>query len=1500
MELLYSHVARRPLAPHARNPQIPEALSAIIMKLLAKAPEERYQSVLGLRADLIECARLLDLHERTPFTMPLGTRDYPYDLQLSRKLYGRRKESEQLHRLFHKVREGGSALVLISGYAGVGKSALLSELQKEVLLHNGLSGSGKFDQLNRNTPYSSIAHALRELLQQILSLDSASLSRWRERISAALGASASSLALIVPELSTLLGPLPSAAELGPAESQNRFDIAVDALLRALCQNGQPLLLTLDDLQWADPASLRLIQFLFSQSPPRGLLVVAAYRDHEIDDTHPVRVTHTALLREGATITELKLQPLVFEDLLALLSDSLRLPIEQVEPLARTVFDKTQGNPFFTNQFLSALYRDGLLRFSMDHQRWEWNQTEIAQRNVTDNVVEFMAARLKLLSPSTHQLIKLAACIGHEFDLGVLARIAEQPAERIIGCLNEALQEGIIQPLSSDHRYLGLLDDGPQVSAAGSYRFIHDRVSEAAYALIPEGKRAAIRLRIGRILLPDLHANGSQLDDGNRLFTVVNHLNQGRTLLTDPAELSGLADLNRRAAERARQGAAFPTAAEYYRVALELLEQSGADDQQELHLQLLQGFAESESLCGRFDVAEQCFQRIDAMVPTILARAKATCLRLKLYQVAGRYREGVQLAERVLKDLGIKLPSTAEEIQAAISSEMADIPRNMGNRQIEDLLHAQYVTDPTTQAIINLLSNAAPCAYIGQPEAFPYITLKMLNISLQHGNTPESCFAYSAYGLMIIALNGDIDTGYRFSEMSVRLNEKFNDIIQRGTLLHIHADHINFWKNHIRTDLPILDRAFIACQQAGDYVYANYIAFENIWQVFEIGTPLEETLTDSERFARFSKKTRNEAVYQTIRMEQQFLRCLIGKTEQPLVLQEADFDLSACRKAIEEASFGCGIAFGYIIDLFLAYCQGDLRKAREAITAVTPHLGAVMAMPIESTFHFFRALTFARSLSDSGPEVSSEERTEWQNTLTADLEKLARWAMSSPDTFEAKYRIARAESLRLRGDVLAALTEYDAAISAAEASGFSHYAALACELAGRCLLAVRRSRPASFYLTLAQKHLAQWGATALVAQVDTILAPIRQHLSLIATEAAPEGSLADTAGSTSQEVTEKLLDVASVLKAAQAIASEIEMKRLLEQVMGIALTNSGAQRCVLLLQRASSDAAVSSGPNLVIVAVAAIEPDEVQVGLSIPLEQHGQLLASSVVGFVANTRETLILSNPHQDARFASDVYLKEKQPRSLLCMPLLHQNKLTGAMYLENGIVRDVFTRERIELVRLLGAQVASALENARLYEQVRATSAEVQAANARLEAEVSVRTAELNELNQHLERRSVELDAINQKLQQELTDRHQNEQERAELQERIIRTQQARLLEMATPLIPISNEIVVMPIIGTVDEERATQVLDTALRGVSDSHAQFVILDITGLRHVDTSVAGSLLRTARALQLLGAIAIITGIRAEVAQTLVSLGVDLRGIVCLSQLQGGIAYAQRQIQRAQR
>ncbi len=1499
MELLYSHVARRPLAPHLRSPQLPEALSAIIMKLLAKAPEERYQSALGLRTDLQECAEYLKRNEPIPSSFPLGSRDFPYELVLSHKLYGRDNERAELLRIFEKVSDGESCLALISGYSGVGKSVLVSELRRALMEKGGLFAGGKFDQLHRNTPFSSLAHALRELFQQILAQDTASVDKWRERLASTLGESASALAPMIPELGTLLGPLPEAASLGPAESQNRFDLSVDALIRAFGQNGQPLVLVLDDLQWADPASLRLLQVLFAQGAPKGLLIVGAFRDNEVDDSHPLKITLRTLHREGVPIKEIQLAPLRYEDLQHWLVDSLKMSGPSVEPLARCVFGKTQGNPFYAGQFVTALYRDGLLSFSTESARWEWNLAEIEARNVTDNVIDFMSARLKLLPEQTQRSAQLAACIGHEFDLHTLSVIAEQPVESVIASLAPALHDGLIQPLLSERKYAALLEEGISGQARATYRFVHDRIHEAAYALITEGERAAVRLRIGRLLLPSLNAAGGITDDGSRLFSVTNHFNSAQHCITDPSERTTVAALNFRAGTRAREGAAFPTAAEYFRIGLSLCETDGQTTDASLRIKLLLGLAESESLCGHFEAAEHCFDRVDVLAQTVIERAKATCLRLKLYQVAGRFREGVQLAERMLRALDVTLPASAEAANAAIGEEVAAIPRNLGERSIEQIIDAPLAEDPKIQVVIELLVNAAPCAYIGQPEAFPFIALKMLNLSLQHGNTPASCFAYSVYGFMLVAVFGDPQAGFRFSEMSIRLNEKLHDISLRGTLLHLHGDHINFWVHHIRTDVPILERAFIACQQAGDYVYANYLAFETIWQLFEIGMPLEEVLAESERFARFSKKTRNEAVYQTIRLQQQFFRSLMGKTESALDLTEPGYDDAASRQIIADASFGCGTAFGHIIDLVRAYLRDDLPAARRACEAVIPSLGAVMAMPIESTFHFFRALTLLRSLQDGQHETNETQQSAWITTIEADLERLARWAKGSPETFEAKFRAVKAERFRLDGNILAALAEYDAAINAAELSGFPHYAALCCDLAARCLLSTRRPRPAAMYLALAQRYVQSWGGTALSARYDQLLGPIRPALALLTAEVAQDSPQRQQQPSTSQEVTERLLDVATVLKAAQAIASEIEMDRLLEQVMGIVLTNSGAQRGVLLLRDSSEgspalgkeSAAVSAKP--VLVAIASIEPDVVRVGLSTPIDTCESEIATSIIGLVLHTRNTLTLSNPHQDARFASDPYLRGKQPRSILCMPLLHQNKLTGALYLENGIVRDVFTQERIELLRLLCAQVAIALENARLYERLRSTSTAMHAVNERLEAEVASRTAELHSANQSLKRRSDELDSTNRRLERELAERMRSEQDRAELNDRIIRTQQARLAEMATPLIPISSDVVVMPLIGTVDADRANQILDTALTGAQESQARFVILDITGLRHIDTSVAGTLVRTARALQLLGTVAIITGIRAEVAQTLVSLGIDLGGIVCLNQLQNGIAYAQK-------
>jgi predicted ATPase/GAF domain-containing protein len=1504
LELIYSHLARSPIPPAVRAAEVPEAVSAIIMKLLAKAPEERYQSAYGLAADLKTCLRQLeDTAAIAPFA--IGTRDFSYELRLPHKLFGRERERAALLAAYERVREGAAELVLIAGYSGVGKTALVHEVRKALAQSGGMFAAGKFDQLNRNLPYASLIHALRALLQQVLAQTPDTVEQWRQRLRSMLGPSTAVLAELLPELVSLLGAQPSPIPLGPTELQNRFDAAIEGFVRAFCVSGRPLVLLLDDLQWADTASLRLLQMLFGQGGPGGLLLVGSYRNNEVDESHPLRIAIEALRRDGAPLREMVLEPLVLADLTELLAETLYRPAAEVEPLVQVVFDKTRGNPFFVGQFLQSLYRDGLLAFAPTHERWEWQLAAIRERDVTDNVVVFMAEQLQRLPATAMQALRLAACIGFEFELHLLAVLCELSPAETAQALQEPLRQSLIRPLDAAYRYAAYAvppadgSDGERVN----YRFLHDRVQQAAYSLIPPAERPALRLRIGRQLWSQL----GPAEQEERLFDIVNHLNLGRELIQDPAERRQLAALNRRAGERARAGAAFAVAAEYFAIGMSLLgDEEAVAATDELWAPLLLGAAESESLCGQFERAEGRFALFERLAPQPLERARATCLRLKLYQVAGRYREGVVLAAQALSALGLELPTAAADAQAAMGAEVAAVRGNLAERRIADLVDAPEVADPRMRLIIELLVNAAPCAYIGQPEAFPLIALKMVNLSLQHGNTPASCFAYSVYGFMLVAVFDDAEAGYRFSEMSIRLNEKFGDLSLRGTLLHLHGDHINFWYHHIRTDLPILEQAFVCCQQVGDYVYANYLAFETLWQLFEIGGTLDEVLAASGRYLSFSRKSHNEAVLQTIRLEQRFFSCLMD-AESPgmapasprvrLQLAAEGFDPAQCLEIINKASFGCGTAFFHIIELILAYLNDEPLAALAAARTVEPTLGAVMAMPIESTFHFFRALALAAVL----PECNdAAQRESWQELLTRDLGRLKRWAEHCPETFRAKYLLAQAEAMRARGDGLLALAVYDDAIAAASQSEFVHYEALAYTLAGRCYRALGRGRPAALYLECGLRLWQRWGARALVARMDAELEALRPLLAGVRPAPAPTPAPGSEPSPTLHDITNRLLDVTTVLRTAQAIASEIQMHRLLEQVLHIILTNSGAQRCILALATRDEAAPSDAHPQLTIVGIAQGDPASVRAGLAQPLDPQSKEAPARLLTLVARLREAIFVSEPHTDQRFASDAYLSVHKPRSVLCLPLLHQNWLSGVLYLENTAVRDAFTSERIELLRLLCAQVAIALENARLYERLRDTSGQLAAANQRLEAEVAARIAELHEANQRLVRRTSDLDAVNHQLKNELAERQRAEHERAELQEQIIIGQKARLAEMATPIIPISPEILIMPIIGTVDSERAALILETALTGVEHHHAQIVIIDITGLRHVDTAVANTLLRAARALQLLGARAILTGIRAEVAQTMIGLGIDLGNVASLANLQSGIAFAYRQIGRGGR
>ncbi|HZF56778.1 MAG TPA: AAA family ATPase [Polyangiaceae bacterium] len=1436
VELVHSHSARVPPSPRQVDGRIPAAVSDLVMKLLAKAPEDRYQTARGLELDLAACLRQIEA-TGTVGELAIGRYDAAAVLRLPDRLYGRSDEAKALHDAFERVRRGPAELVLIEGPSGIGKSALVYEIGRTAWRERGRVIAGKFDLLSRSVPYGPVIYAFRELLQQLLGESAAELAAWRALLAQALGGNGQVIADLVPELTTILGPQPTLPAVGPTESQNRMNLALKSFVQVFMSADRPLVLFLDDLQWADAGSLKLLEILLADRNRPGLLVLGACRDNEVDAEHPLTATLSALRKEGVAVLEIGLGPLGAPEIVELLGGALGGDPAAALPLAQVVLAKTQGNPFFVGQFLRALYEEQAIRFDPEANAWSWDIAAVEAREVTDNVVDLIAGKLKLLVPETRRALELAACIGHTFTRSILATIGELPPDRVADALLPAVEEGLVR-----------MEGGER------YRFLHDRVQQAAYALIEDADRASTHLRIGRLLLAGMDPQARD----EALFEIVDQLNRGEAQMKDPAERTGLAEQNLAAGLRAKASNAYDAAAHHFRFGAALLPESAWSDRYTLTFTLHRELAECDYLCGRFEQAEAMFHRLVERAQSGRDQARVYALVLKLYQVAGKYAEAVQAGLEALKRFDITFPEADDALKAATKAATEEVQNLLGGRPIESLIDAPLMEDPDQSAVMDILGELLSSTYIGKPGLFPLCVLRSVIHSLRHGNAPESCFPYTCYAILLVGAFGDAPTAYAISEMSLALNERFDDKARRGRLLHIHGNLIHFWRRHFRAGVPIIERAFEESRAVGEFVHANFVAISAVWQAVERGDSLDDALRYSERFADFARQTRNETIYQTIRLVQQLARSLKGQTTR--LLDDDRFRGEDYVAEVTRANFGCGLAFFHTFELILHYMAGRFEEATASAAQARGFIDTVMSLPIEATFYIYEAL----ALLARGPAGDPEAARQDQARVDATLEKLARWAEHGPENFEHKHLLVRAEAARAAGNHLEADDLYDRAIVSARAGGFMPYEALANELAGKALLARQRQHLAPIYLRGAHAGYVRWGAAQkaerLVKAYPQAVAPGPQH---------PAAQVSTFPSVSSGRGMSGVVDTATVLRLGQALAGEMELPKVLEQLMRIVLSNAGAARGCLVLERDGA---------LRVEATIAVDPDVVRVRDEGPMEACSDLPAS-VIRYAARTQETVVLGDVAADPRFASDPYVAARGGLSVLCLPLVHRRRLVGVLYLENGLARDAFNAQRVEFLDMLCCQASTALENALLYGRVQAASAALRRTNEQLEADVGQRTRDLLEVNERLTR--------------ELSERARAEQERAELQEEIIRVQTDLLVELSAPLIPISDEILVMPLVGAMDARRAERVMDTVLSGASRTRARVVIIDITGMKTVDAAAAAALSRTAAALRLLGMHAWLTGVQPEVARSLLAMDLDLGGILTFATLQRGVAHAAR-------
>lgn len=1327
LELVHSHIARQPVPLHEHNPAIPTIVSEIVLKLMAKNAEERYQSVYGLRADLEACRELLkdDSDDSSEVTFVPGARDVSERLMIPQKLYGREGEVERVLAAFERVSRGASELLLLSGSAGIGKSALVHEMYKPVTRQRGYFITGKYDQLQRDIPYAGLAGAFRSLLRQVLTENEAQIVEWRTQLLDAMGPNGQLLIDNLPELELIIGAQPAVLELPPTEARNRLNLVFQNFIQVFAQPEHPLVIFLDDLQWADSASLRLMERLLLTLDSHNLLIIGTYRTNEVPADHPLRRTLSALREAGAPYAELVLAPLTIDDVTLMVADTLQSEPERVASLAQLVAVKTGGNPFFVGEFLRTLATDGLLHFAPGDGVWYWDEQQIQAHDLTDNVVDLMMGRVQRLSEQTRAVLKFAACVGNRFDLRTLAAVTQQSPVETARHLEEALIAGLLLPLNDTYKLMTFDIPGLASHVSAEYRFAHDRIQQAVYELITATSRPALHWQVGLALLyeqlggtpippetvldwllpPDIELPAG-LEE--QLFSIANQLNQGQICAGSQPERDALATLNLYAGQRAKAAAAYDQAYYYLANGVSFLGADGWERYYNLTLQLHVHAAAAAYLSGDLVAMQKLTEEVLQYAKSLFDKIDIYEIRTQAYAAQRQFAEAIQTTLPALQLLGIELP--AEPTQADVGTGITRVQQLLTESDIERLKELPPVTDAQILATMRILSSLFSVAYVAASPLMPLVICEQVVLSLQHGTTAAAPFAYANYGLIMGGMIGDIATGIQFGQLAIELLEKLDDPTFKAKTLVTVNFFITGWSTHIRTTLqPLLD-GYRAGLEAGDFEFAGYAAYMHTCHSFLIGRELDlldaEFAANDETFARLTQ----ERTRQQNGLYWQVVSNLRTEQGDPLRISGAYYREAQALPLLQASNDVASLANYHYCKMLLAVLFGDYVTARAQLDQMEPYLGGLTGSMWMPLFYFYDSLvqlTLFDTASVDLADLDSETERPVFERVAQNQSKLEQWATFAPANLQHKYQLVAAEMARVCGDEGQARVLYDRAIAGAQTNGYLNEAALANERAGHFYRTLDLARIAAVYFYEAHYAYTNWGAIVKAMQLETLY----PTLALAARDVLGGHTLSRVRITTTDNTSEnsaRFLDIDSLIKASQALSGEIVLETLLRRLMHTVLENAGAERGILLRTRNNLWTVEAEGN---------ITSADVKVLQSVPLATAD--VPQSVVYYVARTSETVVLSDALQAGPFAQDSYIVEHQPRSLLCMPLQHQGTMTGMIYLENRQLVGAFTSDRLELLHLLSGQVAISIENASFY--------------AHLEDLVEERTVELSKANETL-----------------------------------------------------------------------------------------------------------------------------------------------------------------------
>ncbi|WP_325315446.1 hybrid sensor histidine kinase/response regulator [Microcoleus sp. PH2017_28_MFU_U_A] len=1360
LELVHCHIAKIAPAPHSLKPEIPEAISAIVMKLLEKTAEDRYQSADGLRFDLETClAQLQAGGNISDFTA--GNADRAGQLLIPQKLYGREAEVAALLAAFNRVsgveppqpplakgglselsqstgeppqpplvkggliesssssltsKTGGVELILVSGYSGIGKSCLVNEVQKPIVRQRGYFIGGKFDQFKRNIPYASVIQAFQSLIRQLLTESDASIQTWKQKLLAALGTSGKVVTDVIPEVELIIGKQPEVPQLGPTESQNRFNRVFKQFISVFTAKEHPLVVFLDDLQWADSASLKLIELLVTDSDSKYLLIIGAYRDNEVSATHPLIATIENIQKTAVItpeiVSNIVLAPLEFSHVEQLISETLKSNIsENIKLLAELLFNKTQGNPFFLTQLLRTLYQENLLVYDFPSSTWQWDLGHIQAIGITDcNVVELIDRNIRKLPVSAQSALKLAACIGNQFKLEVLSIVSEKSQKETALNLWDALQAGLVLPLSNDYK-IPLVFEGLETGLAGlqdvkvDYKFLHDKVQQAAYSLIPDGEKQATHVKIGQLLLNNTPP--SEIEEN--VFDIVNQLNFGVEFIADKAAKNELAKLNLIAGKKAKASNAYEATIRYLNVGLALINSpqspvsigSSWQTDYDLTLNLHVEAAEAEYLNTNFGRSQELADIVLQQATNLLDKVKVYELQIQSYLSQNQMVEAIDTGLKALEILGFTLSEIPPQGLTAIK-----LP------QLDELENVPVMTDSYQLAAMRILSAVVSPVFVAKPELLPQVIFTMVDFSIKRGHSALGAIAYIWYGLLLAGALGEIDAGYHSGQLALKLLEQFNAKQFKCKVYHLFNTFVRHWKEHAKETIAPLIESVQSGLETGDLEFSSYAALNSCSCPFLIGEQLENVEHKQVQYFTLVQNLKQELSMELLGIWGQIILNLRGISANKSQLIGEKFNEAEILPRLQQANNYMSLFNVYLAKLLLNYLFKQPDKAVADASLAAEYASAAIGFMMIGTHNFYYSL----ALLAVYPTANSAEQAKYLMQVAANQEKMQKWTHHAPMNYQHKYELVEAEKARVLGEKDRAIAFYDRAIQHSREQGYIQEEALANELAAEFYLFAGRQKVAKVYMTDAYYGYIRWGANAKVTDLEE-----RYPQLIVRMPESDSLTISDrptvTVTSATVTGTHKALDFATVMKASLAISGEIVLDALLDKLMRILLENAGAQTGFLIAPKNGEfviEAAGEVGGDVRVLSGAGLD-------CAYP---------RSLINFVDRTQQDVVLNDASSDAIFHNDPYIVDRQPKSVLCAAIVYQGKLTAILYLENNLTTGAFTGDRLEVLKLLSSQAAIALENARLYTNLETANKQLAEYNFTLEAKVKERTQELHQKN--------------------------------------------------------------------------------------------------------------------------------------------------------------------------